>query len=82
MDAGGTYLIISIVSPTGLPKLEMEERTRMSNAPKPAKRLVEFRAIDRARAVAIKVAENTLPVLDVLPQAGELHVGLVGVCCT
>ena len=47
----------------------------MSDAPELRERLVQLGAVDRARAVTVKVAENILPVLDVLPQAGELGEG-------
>ena len=46
-----------------------------SDAPELRERLVQLGAVDRARAVAVKVAEDVLPILDVLPQAGELGKG-------
>ena len=44
----------------------------MSDAPELRERLVQLGAVDRARAVAVKVAEDVLPILDVFPQACEL----------
>ena len=34
--------------------------------------LAQLAAVDRTRAVAVKVPEDVLPVLDVLPEAGKL----------
>ena len=47
----------------------------MSDAPELRERLVQLGAVDRARAVTVKVAEDVLPILDVLPQASELGDG-------
>ena len=58
--------------------LEQVQQARREVVAELRQRLAQLALVDRPGAVAVEVAEDILPVLDVLPEAGELQLRVSG----